>query len=388
MENAETNSASMKKRPLEEVDQEAGVASAPSRIQDRTNPDSQDGWNLVEGGMKKRKLNHKKNGRKDQSKKSAPDSTKPTLAVAQHRLNSSIKVTDLQSLVLYCLADGVAPQWVSVSNHGQVRKAVVLMVPGLEKAMFTGGIKLEQDWRAPSNSSKSDNEENAGDETSRSKEEPSTTQAPNATSSQNPDDFLPLRLEVDSLPPALRPLAEIFPHTWPVKAPGDDRYSKLHSPLHAMLTSSIPQSQETKNKKGPKPPKAASSWIDERTPITSFIASREELQENDYVLHPALFDKSELSLHVAMRTTSKSLASDGWRDVPLDNLGSCEVPDSEIEGGSVTVGRTVLAVDCEMCIVEGGEYALTRISIINWDSEIVMDEFVKPERPIVDYLTA
>ena len=44
-------------------------------------------------------------------------------------------------------------------------------------------------------------------------------------------------------------------------------------------------------------------------------------------------------------------------------------------------------MDCEMCKVEGDEMALTRSSVLDWDGGVVMDELVKPEKPIVDYLT-
>ena len=31
--------------------------------------------------------------------------------------------------------------------------------------------------------------------------------------------------------------------------------------------------------------------------------------------------------------------------------------------------------------------ALTRISIVGWDGTVIMDELVKPDKPIIDYLT-
>ena len=44
-------------------------------------------------------------------------------------------------------------------------------------------------------------------------------------------------------------------------------------------------------------------------------------------------------------------------------------------------------MDCEMCKAEGGEMVLTRVSIVDWEGTIALDEFVKPRQRIIDYLT-
>lgn len=48
-----------------------------------------------------------------------------------------------------------------------------------------------------------------------------------------------------------------------------------------------------------------------------------------------------------------------------------------------------IALDCEMVGVgyNGQQSALARVTLINWDAEIVLDCFVKPEQPVVDYRT-
>lgn len=52
------------------------------------------------------------------------------------RLQASVKIGDLQGLVLYLLADGPSPQWVSVRHRPEIRKVVVIMIPGLEMEDF------------------------------------------------------------------------------------------------------------------------------------------------------------------------------------------------------------------------------------------------------------
>jgi RNA exonuclease 1 len=68
----------------------------------------------------------------------------PSIEHSHHaRLQSHVKITDLQALVLYLLADGNAPQWVSVRNRTGIRQVVMLMVPGLELGMFNGKVPLD-----------------------------------------------------------------------------------------------------------------------------------------------------------------------------------------------------------------------------------------------------
>ena len=208
----------------------------------------------------------------------------------------------------------------------------------------------------------------------------------------SPDDYLPVRLDSEKLSPPVQPLANVFTHLWPVKAPGDDKYFRVHSPLHAMLTAPITKSQEEKRAeretKGPKGATEGRSWENKRTPITAYIASKEELQENEYLLHPVYFTSHQERMFEELRRhDAKQTEQWGWKDTLVSKLADGAVPDNRIEKGSLTAGRTVLAMDCEMCKVEGDDIALTRISIVEWDGSVVMDELVKPEKPIIDYLT-
>ncbi|KAL9043744.1 MAG: hypothetical protein Q9214_003079 [Letrouitia sp. 1 TL-2023] len=322
-----------------------------------------DGWTLVDKNGKKRKTDNY-----------------PTLAYAElHTIRSAIGICDLQNLALYCLADGISPQWISVRHHFAVRKAVILCVPGLERGMFDGSIVLDP----PDNklevhsyvASRTADQSNSGVE----------------RTFLSPDDYLPVRLASDKLCAPLKPLADIFDRLWPIKAPGDDRFSKLYSPLYAMLYSPVPKSQEEKragkNIKGPKP-SDSSHWKNKRTQVHKYIASRKDLVANKYKLHPAWFDsEEEKEIESRRRGENKQTEEYGWVDTEIKKLEDGVVPESEIEEGSVTAGHTVLAVDCEMCMDEGHELALTRISVVNWDGDVVMDELVKPEKPIADYLT-
>ncbi len=322
----------------------------------------------------------------------------PQLTFASHRLQASIKISDLQALVLYTLADGISPQWISVRQHRRIRKVVVVMVPGLEKGMFDGRIFIDEGTQdgevesSESNACTGVNESIKHSITSGLK----GTQVQNVQSTEisptSPDDYLPMPLLLDQLPGPLKPIAKMFPHIWPIKSPGDDRHHRVHSPVHAMLTAPLPKSkeevQEEKTTKGPTKTRAGKYWEDKRTPITTFIASPEELLENEYVLHPVLYHtEEEKQQELLRREQSYETADHGWADSKIGSLGGCEVPDKDIEKGSLTAGREIFSMDCEMCKTEGGGLDLTRVSLIGWDGDVVLDELVKPDKPIIDYLT-
>ncbi|KAE8350781.1 hypothetical protein BDV28DRAFT_138455 [Aspergillus coremiiformis] len=326
------------------------------------------------------------------SKKKRVDGEKtkyPVLTYVDGRLQSSIRIADLQGLFLYCFADGIAPQWISIKHSGHVRKVVVLMVPGLELGMFDGTVP----WQPPvEDASDSPGNRNGSAGAEGQEENPEKADfdrwKQGLPLEDRSDRFNPRPLSRDGLPDPLQPLADMFPHVWPVRAPGDSKYNKVHSPLQAILLSALPKNKEDSKKKGPKQAKVDKSFVPKRTPITTFISTLEDLRENDYVLHPALFrtenEKSDLMVN---RKRASQDAEAGWVDTPVANLEAGDVPEAEIQQGSMTAGRNVLALDCEMCITEGGKSELTRISLVGWDGEVVLDELVKPQLPVIDYLT-
>jgi RNA exonuclease 1 len=267
----------------------------------------------------------------------------------QARLQAKINVSSLRDLILYIFADGPAPQWVSVKHRPEFRKIVTIMVPGLEEAMFKESV----DFAKYSNLT------------------PDQAIDRIATS---PDDYYPRVLKKDALPEPLQPFADMFPHLWPVRAPGDDKYAKLHSPLQSMLTAPLKE-----KKSGVKPVSDPHGWKDERTRITEFLATPEELMEHGFPKHPAMLREG------AQRDAFKD--PDGWVHTRVNKLEDGAVPEADIEQGSVTAGRQVLALDCEMCMTGEAEYSLTRISLVSWDGEVVLDELVKPDKPIIDYVT-
>ncbi|KFH41379.1 putative exonuclease-like protein [Hapsidospora chrysogenum ATCC 11550] len=268
------------------------------------------------------------------------------------RLNSKINLNNLRDLVTYIFADGPGPQWVAVSHRPEFRKIVAIMVPGLEEAMFKAGV----DYSAYN--------------------EPAAVEQDHIITS--PDDYYPRKLEKERLPDALKPFADMFPHLWPVRTPGDDKYSRMHSPMAAFLTAPASQSKSKKGS-GVRPASEPQGWKNERTRITDFLATADELTENGYLLHPALLPEGD--------DRDQFVAPEGWVITKVDKLEDGAVPEAEIQKGSITAGREVLALDCEMCMTGENEFALTRVSLVDWAGDVVLDELVKPDKPITDYVT-
>jgi RNA exonuclease 1 len=275
---------------------------------------------------------------------------------------------------------------VSVRSRANIQQVVMLMVPGLELGMFNGDVALDGPPQTV------DGETTAQADSASTAEKDAKPKRLHIS----PDEFYPASLKPERLPAPLKPLSGIFEHVWPIKTPGEHRnnqYLRVHSPIHTMLTSQIPKTQEEKqmkktgNHKGPLP-QNAKHWENKRTRITEYIATLMEQQENEYVLHPAMFTTPESKeANHERRKLANQTAGDGWVDTNVASLEDADVPEMEIEQGSLSAGRHIISVDCEMCKAENDQLVLTRISLLDWEGSTVLDKLVKPDVTIKDYLT-
>ncbi|EGG15092.1 RNA exonuclease 1 [Cavenderia fasciculata] len=85
--------------------------------------------------------------------------------------------------------------------------------------------------------------------------------------------------------------------------------------------------------------------------VSAYVLTDEELIENGYPMPNLYFDK------------------EGWSTPNRDGSG-----------------HELLSIDCEMCRTNEG-LELARISIVNESKTVLMDEYVKPDNEIIDYLT-
>jgi RNA exonuclease 1 len=322
--------------------------------------------------------------------------TKYPELVFHSKKQESIRIADLQQLILYAFADGVAPTWVALKNFGHTRKIVTLMVPGLEKEMFDGSSELfssgeteHGDQPHTAESTNPPTSENRSDQVIDAEEQKRNgfnawkqgQQIPKPT----PNDASPININVLTLPPSLKSITDIFSQVWPVKAPGDSKYAKIHSPLQAMLIAPLPQRAQSKDNKSDYS-HGSRGYEAVRTPVSQLVHSADDLREADYPIHPATFSSMEDSeLERERRIASNQSAACGWVDSAVTTAVPTDRPD---RGGlSLRQGFGVYAIDCEMVLTSDDVYSLARISIIDWSGKTVLDKYVKPTLPIKNYFT-
>lgn len=306
------------------------------------------------------------------------------------RLQRHLTITDFRELVTYLLFESKAPSWVAIRRRGAIRKVVTLMIPGLELGMFNGDIPLDEQSTSEGPMSPQQSQKNGSDAVSgRSKNGHAVKGNKYGALQQQdtPDDYYPVKIDSYILPPALESLGEVFSHAWPVRSTTDDRLTKVFSPVFGILTTPSERPREERHMKGIKPIKAERS-ANKNTPITEYLATIEDLQENEYPLHLAL-GSTDSAKEVLLECRKKyhQTADDGWVDSRVNSLKDGDVPEQDIENGDVKAGRKILAVDCEMVKTANNPLTLARVSVVDWDGNVVLDELVKPEQPVTDYVT-
>ncbi|KAL2312954.1 Ribonuclease H70 [Schizosaccharomyces pombe] len=235
----------------------------------------------------------------------------PRLQTTENNLQKPLKISDLQELVFWCLADGQAPSWVLVRNKQMIHRAVILLVPGLEPSQF--GFQPVRG---------------------------------------NKHSFLLPNLLNENGPIQLPDFCEVFDRAWPTRSPGD-RF-RVFSPVNAFLQS--PLSNEQKKKRD-KETRAMASF----SKPSDYLMSYESFIEDEYPLHPTVMKGEEVT------------QPSGW----VASAGDFHSP---------PINPKILAIDCEMVRTENG-LEIARVTIVDMKSEVIYDEFVKPESPVTDYVT-
>ncbi|CEP24780.1 unnamed protein product [Cyberlindnera jadinii] len=150
----------------------------------------------------------------------------------------------------------------------------------------------------------------------------------------------------DGIPRELPFLKEAFDQMVPMKAPGD-RESIF--PLMQAFTKRRYTKKQKEN--------VIRELSVKKLVLPDLAASYEEMLANNYPIHNDLRDEG-------------ATIPEGWAET------------FEFEHD----GSHTFAMDCEMCESKTGK-VLTRISLIDFTETVLIDEYVKPEEEITDYLT-
>ena len=311
--------------------------------------DNDEGWTVV----KTKQLKSRDGERKDGSDRK---SNYPDLRIHQN-YQSDVKLKDLRDLALYLLADEVAPRWTAISNSNQITKVVVVMVPGLDEKL------LRQVEKALIN-----------DPVPESKPTNDVQALGKADANVNADQ--PADGGTSETETPRRPLSWLFDHVIKVKGPGDAKMSKVHSPLQALLLA-----QEV-DKTNP----SRSGHSAERTPISDFIHSADELREAEFPIHPAAFTvQLDAELEATRRARTGQSEADSWVDSQVASSQPAFGSNSE---DFISQGLSIYSIDCEMVQTSDEKNSLARVSVIKYPSgTVVMDKYVKPDLPITNYFT-
>ena len=290
----------------------------------------------------------------------------PSLSYAQ-RVDNPLRVNQLQGLVLYTLSDGPAPQWVAMKHAHKINQVLVLHVPGLTKSILSDVASTLADGGV-------DNSQQAEVSDGPSPHETADGQV---NGSATPDTDEEEIVEKASLQPS----HNLSDFIIPVKAPGDPKTGRFHSPLQAMLISPEPKQNRTgkvNDEQGYHPT---------QTPLAQYVLSADQLVEAEFPVHPAAFtDTDDAQLEKERRQRTQQSSADGWVDSNVTS-SELEIGDKGTKSSFPVQGLDVYALDCEMVLTTDDKYSLARISVLDWNGTTIMDRYIKPDLEIKDYFT-
>lgn len=104
--------------------------------------------------------------------------------------------------------------------------------------------------------------------------------------------------------------------------------------------------------------------------IYDLLASVDQLLERDYPIHEGTKSLTDIFKSQVIDINNEVNSKATWKNT------------KEFEHD----GSHIFALDCEMCKCETG-FIVARVSLVNFENEVIYDELVIPEAPIVDYVT-
>ncbi|KAG0671982.1 hypothetical protein C6P45_004451 [Maudiozyma exigua] len=145
----------------------------------------------------------------------------------------------------------------------------------------------------------------------------------------------------------------------PVAAPGS-RLS-LFSAYNSFINVGLTKNEKEIKKK---------ELSNKKVVITDLLMRLDQLVENGYPIHPTtdgLTSEDQFANREMKRETDDNIS--WYNTIKFDHSGS-----------------HIFGLDCEMCLA-GRDFVLTRVSILDFQGNVIYDQLVKPDVEITDYLT-
>lgn len=147
--------------------------------------------------------------------------------------------------------------------------------------------------------------------------------------------------------------------TMPLTAPGSK--NSLYSAYNSFINVGL-----TKNEKKEKKELLATKKVT----IPDLVMTLDQLLENGYPIHPFTKGMTDEDRARNLEENNSRDDSDMWYNtIEFDHGGS-----------------HIFGLDCEMCLA-GKDFVLTRVSVLDFQNNVMLDELVKPDVEITDYLT-
>ncbi|BGP19018.1 hypothetical protein JCM10213_009273 [Rhodosporidiobolus nylandii] len=236
-----------------------------------------------------------------------------------------IQIRDIRDFVLHLLANDKAQQWLYVKNKSNVRHVVALMIPGI----LSPDLGVSQP--------------------------PLSTNLPFA--------LLP---SADGLASKLPIFQSLFSHACPTRAPGEK--NKMHSCYQSFTTCPLTGAEKDRREKARK----ERGQLQRTSDPAVYLLNRDQMLEQAYPQPSPLPSPLPTDPNPTFSFEDWKRA-DGWIEAPYQ-------PKRE---GQKT---RALGLDCEMCLTADGS-ELTRLSVVDFSGKRIYDKLVKPQKPILDYLT-
>ncbi len=162
------------------------------------------------------------------------------------------------------------------------------------------------------------------------------------------------------------------------RAPGDG--NRINSPIPAILERPLSAKQLRALGVAPQPPTAAAA----ATVLAS--APPGALSEDEYAVRAAAHAISRAIL--IQHGFPAPLAATDATTTPQDNVcdGYVRAEPRPADGRRAGV-RQLVAIDCEMVLCANNKYRLAWLAVTSCSGEVLVDTLVKPDEPILDYLT-